>query len=94
MCIKNLIMHKKFNSSFVDIDLTFFTVTPFKGTKNHTYPETTAVRILATEPVYSLTILSKYFRIDATTMPPSDANNMATIKIPNTCELRPKNNGN
>ena len=44
-----------------------------------TYLETTAVRILAVEPVYSLTILSKYLSIDATTTPPKEVNKTAII---------------
>lgn len=39
-----------------------------------------AVMMLATEPVYSLTMLSRYFRMDATAMPPRDEKSMATTK--------------
>jgi hypothetical protein len=46
--------------------------------------------MLATEPVYSFTMLSKYLSIDATTKPPSDANNSATKKRPLTWSLMPE----
>ena len=45
------------------------------------YLDNTAVKIFATDPVYSFTILSKYLRIEATTMPPNEANKTAITKI-------------
>ena len=54
------------------------------------YLETTAVNILATDPVYSLTILSKYLSIEAITMPPVEVNNTATTNSPRICSFKPK----
>jgi len=42
---------------------------------------TTPVRMLANDPVYSFTTLSRNFRMDATVRPPREPNNRATIKM-------------
>ena len=55
-----------------------------------TYLETTAVRILAVEPVYSLTILSKYLSIEATVIPPKEENKTAIIKKPKIFSSKPE----
>ena len=57
----------------------------------YTHLDATAVMIFATEPVYSLTILSKYLSIEATATPPSEENKMATRNKPKTRSFIPKN---
>ncbi len=42
--------------------------------------QATPVRMLAKEPVYSFTMLSKNLRMDATTSPPRDPNSKAITK--------------